>query len=397
MAYADYVQSAVFDPLGICDIHLGCNLITDKLEREVEYKLAGYPHLPSCYGTGEMVPLEYGGLNVEAMDAHGGWVATASEMLKLIMGLDGFTSRPDLLQPATIAAMATPSNANPNYACGWQVTPDKWWHTGSLPGNSTDMVRQSNGYSWVLLLNGEAYPAAGDALWNAIHDTGVQCGNTTGGFPGHDLLDMPSSNANGLSVTPTGPTTMEIACIPGDGDARVMVIRESGSMPAYPEEGTEYLPSTEFTAGDDLGQGNYVVSTGPATAVSVTGLQMGMDYTVSVFEYNERPATGQHPVYKFCGRSDVGVALPVGVAQLAGAEGGFQTWASEGRLSVRLHHMQGEARLQVRNAAGSLVTDHAVMPGTSTVDLGAHASGMYFVSLLRTGAPPLTQRVGLVR
>src|SRR5690606_34327344 len=249
MAYADYVQSAVFDPLGICDVHFVRNLITDKLEREVEYKLAGYPHLPSCYGTGEMVPLEYGGLNVEAMDAHGGWVATASEMLKLIMGLDGFTSRPDLLQPATIAAMATPSNANPNYAYGWQVTPDKWWHTGSLPGSSTDMVRQSNGYSWVLLLNGEAYPAAGDALWNAIHDTGVQCGNTTGGFPGHDLLDMPSSNANGLSVTPTGPTTMEIACIPGDGDARVMVIRESGSMPAYPEEGTEYLPSTEFTAG----------------------------------------------------------------------------------------------------------------------------------------------------
>jgi len=113
MKYEDFVKQNILAPLGIHDIRLGRNLLEEKLEREGEYIGPTSPTL-SAYGTGEYVPYEYGGLRIEAMDAHGGWIATARDLVRLLNGVDGFPTRPDILSPATIQTMTTPS-ANSNF------------------------------------------------------------------------------------------------------------------------------------------------------------------------------------------------------------------------------------------------------------------------------------------
>ncbi|MEO0734645.1 MAG: serine hydrolase domain-containing protein, partial [Bacteroidota bacterium] len=64
MSYERYVQSKLMEPLGICDMHIGKNLLADQLEREVAYQGNGFTNL-SVYGTGQQVPWEYGGFNLE--------------------------------------------------------------------------------------------------------------------------------------------------------------------------------------------------------------------------------------------------------------------------------------------------------------------------------------------
>jgi CubicO group peptidase (beta-lactamase class C family) len=107
MTYENYVKQNIFAPLGIYDIRLGKNLLADKQEREGEYNNP-FTNL-SVYGTGQFVPWQYGGASVEAMDAHGGWIATARDLVRLFAAFDGFPSRPDILSPATLQTMTTPS------------------------------------------------------------------------------------------------------------------------------------------------------------------------------------------------------------------------------------------------------------------------------------------------
>ena len=50
--------------------------------------------------------------------------------------------------------MTTPSKASSGYACGWMVnSAHNYWHTGSLPGTTTIMVRTNDGFCWAALTN----------------------------------------------------------------------------------------------------------------------------------------------------------------------------------------------------------------------------------------------------
>ena len=139
-SYADYVSSNVLRPIGITDMQIGNNTKDDKKQNEVMY-----------YGQWED-PYDF---NVTRMDAHGGWIATATDLLRFIVRLDGFSLKSDILDSSVIRLMFTSSAANPKYACGW-VYNDKfssWGHNGSLPGTSSDMERTKTGFSWALLIN----------------------------------------------------------------------------------------------------------------------------------------------------------------------------------------------------------------------------------------------------
>lgn len=94
------------------------------------------------------------GLNVRRMDAHGGWLASAEEVLRFLVHIDDHPGAPDLLQPETLRAMTTPTEVGPNYARGWSVNArPNWWHGGSLPGTSTLAVRTASGLCWAALAN----------------------------------------------------------------------------------------------------------------------------------------------------------------------------------------------------------------------------------------------------
>jgi hypothetical protein len=87
--------------------------------------------------------------------------------------VDGFPTKPDIISPASFATMVTKSAVS-NYAKGWNVNGSNYFHTGSLPGTGTVMVRAGNGLSWVFFTNGKSDADAffGDMdklMWDVVN------------------------------------------------------------------------------------------------------------------------------------------------------------------------------------------------------------------------------------
>ncbi|PYJ07581.1 MAG: hypothetical protein DME25_03555 [Verrucomicrobia bacterium] len=168
--YAQYVQEKILAPIGIRRMRMGASLDGQQAAGEVRYYMADNAKTKSVFpGTPQEVPWPYGGFHLEAMDAHGGWIASAVDLARFAAALNDPEHSP-LLKPATLQAMwappPPPASRKPDgsledyyYGCGWMIRPTgpgrppNCWHTGSLPGTSTLLVRRWDGLSWAVLFN----------------------------------------------------------------------------------------------------------------------------------------------------------------------------------------------------------------------------------------------------
>jgi CubicO group peptidase (beta-lactamase class C family) len=158
MSYEDFCRKTILEPLGIYDMKIAGNLPSEKAPFEVTYyEPADVVLKPSIYGTGEMVTPSYGGNDIRALGAAGAWVATAPDLMRLLLAVDGFKTRPDILTDQSIRFMT--ENDNGFAPVGWKgtVMDGTWWRTGSFPGSTGMMKRQSDGLSWVVLFNSSAW------------------------------------------------------------------------------------------------------------------------------------------------------------------------------------------------------------------------------------------------
>lgn len=142
----------------------------------------------------------------------------------------------------------------------------------------------------------------------------AEAGATNGAFS-HLVSDLPSgslvhawgwaSNAAGRGVSPTSSdfytepscasavtfsavtsTGMTVSWTGGNGAGRLVVMKAGGAVTNLPTDSSEYVPSSVFGGGDDLGSGEYAVYTGALNTVTVSGLTRGATYHVAVFEYS---------------------------------------------------------------------------------------------------------------
>jgi CubicO group peptidase (beta-lactamase class C family)/(2Fe-2S) ferredoxin len=295
MTYENFVKQNIFAPLGIYDIRLGKNLLADKQEREGEY-INPFTTL-SAYGTGQFVPWQYGGWSLEAMDAHGGWIATARDLVRLFTAFDGFPSRPDILSAATLHTMTTPSANNINYAKGLQVNSSgTWWHGGSLDGSSSWMVKTNNQFSsqviWAVIMNKRSDASGFD---NAVANLGFgSCTNTTTTFPTHDLFDVPTQSASAMNFSDITSNSMTVNWTSGNGDGRVLIMRSGAAPNKFPLDGTEYAAVPPV----DLGGGNYVVYSGAGNSTTVSNLNGNTNYHFRLYEYKKNANTGNYALYQ---------------------------------------------------------------------------------------------------
>lgn len=155
MTYQDYVLMNILKPLDIHDMHIGRSFYHDKFPNEVRYhSSAGAMTTYSMDGSGEQVPIYYGGNNIELLGPAGGWVASAPELIKFMTAIDGFSDQPDILRPLTILQMSNPDAAGSGLF-GWRGSDNygTWWRTGYLTGSSALIVRQGDGVNWVVMMN----------------------------------------------------------------------------------------------------------------------------------------------------------------------------------------------------------------------------------------------------
>jgi CubicO group peptidase (beta-lactamase class C family) len=188
-SYEDYCRKQVLEPLGIYDMTLAHNLQSQKAPFEVSYYApSDVPPKPSIYGTGELVSPSYGGNDIEALGGAGAWIATAPDLIRLMLALDGFASKQDILTEQSIQFMT--DNGNGYAPVGWKTTVynGTWWRTGSFPGSAGVMKRQSDGIGWVVLFNSSAWN--GPEIYTSINNMMYRVLAQVKHWPDRDLFEF---------------------------------------------------------------------------------------------------------------------------------------------------------------------------------------------------------------
>ncbi|GEN11693.1 CubicO group peptidase, beta-lactamase class C family [Myxococcus fulvus] len=190
MTYDAYMQNRVFAPSGATSFAVGGDTLAARLSNEVAY-----------YQLGAGAANPYG-MPVRRMDAHGGWVVTPIDLVRVSVHADGFSTVPDLLSAGTITTMTTrttaPNTAGNavNYAKGWSVNSiPNWWHGGYVPGTLALVVRTDdrNGpsrteeFTWSAMTNSNNSTNSGvsdinldSLMWSVV--------NGVNAWPAHDLF-----------------------------------------------------------------------------------------------------------------------------------------------------------------------------------------------------------------
>lgn len=170
-AYEEYVRSEILAPLNITAMQIGRTQVSERSEREVIYypvsKLA-----PSVFQAtlNQKVPHPYGAWYLEAMDSHGGWLASATDIARFAAAFWNKDACPLLTRASVDAMFARPPAPVGNdeqglpkqsfYACGWNVDlpneegkPEQQHHNGLLIGTAAVMRRRGDGICWAALFN----------------------------------------------------------------------------------------------------------------------------------------------------------------------------------------------------------------------------------------------------
>jgi N-acyl-D-amino-acid deacylase len=152
-------------------MRLGATLPEKRARGEVKYYVRKDQTGPAVMGPnlGKQVPQPYGAWCLESMDAHGGWLASASDLVRFAAAFNDPQHCKILNRKSIEILFARPPGAaghkpdgkplDAYYACGWMVRPiggagaANTWHTGSLDGTSTLLMRRHDGLTWAALFN----------------------------------------------------------------------------------------------------------------------------------------------------------------------------------------------------------------------------------------------------
>ena len=202
MPYQDYVVMNLLKPLDIHDMHIGKSYYHEKYPNEVRYhSSAGKVTTYSMDGSGEKVPIYYGGNHMELLGPAGGWVASAPELAKFLTAVDGFVEQPDILSAKSIADMSNPGIAGKGLY-GWRGSDSygTWWRTGYLTGSSALMVRQNDGINWVVMTNTSTYKHSRIHRYVSSMMFGVV--NRVNQWPMIDLFTIEEASRNPITEIP---------------------------------------------------------------------------------------------------------------------------------------------------------------------------------------------------
>ena len=130
MDYDDYVKQTILTPAGISTMEIANNTLSGKFPNEVEY-----------FGQESLGAYD---MNVTRMDSHGGWIASATDLAKLLVTVDRNNGVSDVVGTDLLNTMYF----------GFE----NWWFAGSIPGTSAVFGRLNDDFSYVILTNTRTLP-----------------------------------------------------------------------------------------------------------------------------------------------------------------------------------------------------------------------------------------------
>jgi N-acyl-D-amino-acid deacylase len=172
--YEKYVQETIFKPLGIERPRIGGSLESERADGEVKYYDVHDGKGLATTGPGagkEQVPISYGVWRQETLDAHGGWIASAMDLVKFAAAFDltdgGRKTRGGLLKAATARLMFSPQTAisrpeggggaSAYYGLGWMLKNENDLlvarHGGALACTAASLMHFPDGTNLAVLTN----------------------------------------------------------------------------------------------------------------------------------------------------------------------------------------------------------------------------------------------------
>ena len=104
----------------------------------------------------------------------------------------------------------------------------------------------------------------------------------------------PTTDATFHADSPQNITTTSLTLnwTNGDGDNRIVVMREGSPVSFVPTDGNTYTANSDYSVATDVsGNGEYVVYNGNGSTVDITGLTPGTLYYATIYEYNCSPGS----------------------------------------------------------------------------------------------------------
>ncbi len=203
-SYEAYVQQHVLRPLGIDRMRIGRSLASQRCAEEVKYYTPNNGTGMAVVGTpiGRRVPRPYGTWYLEAMDAHGGWIGSALDLVRFGTQVQRRRSAHLISSDMYRAMLACPpgvaghdADGKPNathYGFGWRVRKVgngyNLWHSGALPGTSTLLVQRHDGLCWAVLFN-TTYTTDGQRPASKIDSLIHKAADAVKDWPQHDLFE----------------------------------------------------------------------------------------------------------------------------------------------------------------------------------------------------------------
>ncbi|OWY30789.1 serine hydrolase domain-containing protein [Herbaspirillum robiniae] len=159
--YEQAVQELVFKPAGVSSAVIAADKRVQRVANEtVYYDDPRWPPVPDQDGSGATGAESYFGFHLQTMDAHGGWAATAADLVRFVDAAQGTAKGAALLKPETVALMKQRNGAMPdnNNGLGWVVTKmdgvNIISHSGALTtGTYGYLQAREDGWSWAVLFN----------------------------------------------------------------------------------------------------------------------------------------------------------------------------------------------------------------------------------------------------
>jgi len=171
-SYADFVKESILRPIGITDMQLAGEFESKKKNEVMNYKDLVFPKY-----NGELDE----DFCFSRADACSGWIASATDLLKFTVSINGYSKADPILDSSTMKLMLSSSKANQHFACGWFLNNDftNRYFISQHFAQASEIVTAANGFSWSILVN-TSRPAAenylGDLdnlMWKVIDNKAI--------------------------------------------------------------------------------------------------------------------------------------------------------------------------------------------------------------------------------
>lgn len=182
--YEAYVRDQVLQPCGIQDMVIGAKTKANQKAKEATYYYGNSP---------------YSVIRPRHFDSHGGWIASATDLLRFKVRVDGSAAKPDILSGSAYAAMMEASPASSARAMGWLFGNNGHGHNGCMSGTIGFLWDTDDGYTFAILAN--TRPEDDGCAWQAramlediLYDVSA--------WPQYDLFSGSHQKVNPIIVNP---------------------------------------------------------------------------------------------------------------------------------------------------------------------------------------------------